>query len=139
MFATPARPTTSLWLRPLLAGAGLVLALSAAGCQATNPFPDTYVGVGVELKMNPDGPTVVRVIEGGPASMAGVSPGTVLLAIDGHSTKDMNLADVVNALRGPPGSQLVVSATSSGRNFQVTMLRAALKKAGGDGKYTATP
>lgn len=63
-------------------------------------------GVGLQLGIN-DGETAVWVLsslEGSPAAAAGIRPGSVVLAVEGNSVKNLGLKGVAEALRGPSGT-----------------------------------
>src|SRR5271166_6168441 len=53
--------------------------------------------------------SIVAVIPGGPADKAGLQDTDILEAIEGHSTREMSLAEVRNLLAGQPGSNVSVS------------------------------
>jgi len=59
--------------------------------------------------------SVVSVIPGGPADKAGLQDTDILEAIDGHSTREISLAEVHNLLMGQPGSNVTVSVVRSRR------------------------
>ena len=67
-----------------------------------------YVGLGVRLGIAGDHqhPTIDTILPGGAAERAMLSPGVTILAIDGRSTDEMSLPEVVDGLRGPKGSQV---------------------------------
>ena len=52
---------------------------------------------------------VVSVVPGGPADKAGISSGDIIEAIEGKSTHDMSLAEVLSKLSGEKGSTVSVS------------------------------
>ena len=52
---------------------------------------------------------VVSVIPGGPADKAGVSPGDIIEAIEGKTTREMSLAEVDGILSGQPGSTINIA------------------------------
>src|SRR5579872_3227916 len=59
--------------------------------------------------------SVVSVIPGGPADKAGLQDTDILEAIDGHSTREISLAEVRNLLAGEPGSNVTVSVVRARR------------------------
>lgn len=59
---------------------------------------------------------VVSVIPGGAAVKAGVEAGDIIEAIDGKSSRDMSLAEILTTLSGEPGSRL---------NFSIVRARKA--------------
>ena len=71
-----------------------------------------FVGLGVELKAQDGGLTIVRVISGSPAEEAGVRPGDRIFAVDGRSTASLSTDQAANLLQGPEGSRV---ATDAGR------------------------
>src|SRR5262245_3372207 len=52
---------------------------------------------------------VIAVIPGGPAEKAGVENSDIFESIDGHSTRDMSLAEIKSVLAGEPGSTVTVA------------------------------
>lgn len=52
---------------------------------------------------------VVSVIPGGPADKAGLEGGDIIEAIEGKTTRDMSLAEILNYATGEPGSNLNVA------------------------------
>jgi C-terminal processing protease CtpA/Prc len=122
------------WALALGLGAGVM-----ACAKATHPFPDSYVGVGVELRLSGDLPEVVRVLEGGPAAAAGLKPGVRLTEVDGQPMAGVALPEVVGLLRGPPGSSVRVAATEGAQAYQVTLVRAALHRTPGQDYRAPSP
>jgi carboxyl-terminal processing protease len=59
--------------------------------------------------------SVVSVIPGGPADKAGLQSTDIIEAIEGHSTREMSLAEVHNLLAGQSGSNVTVSVVRSRR------------------------
>ncbi len=113
--------------RPFAQGYLLVAALLAltAACQrnAMEANPERYVGIGVELTMEAAGARVVRVLDEGPAAKAGLSANDVVLEVEGAPARGMSLAEVVNALRGTPGSSVQLLARTSDGNKELTVTR----------------
>ena len=117
-----------------------VIAFSAylgAACtgQIVSAFPESFVGVGVELTMKDHGPAVVRLIDGGPAARAGVETDENVLAIDHIPVNGMALADVVVRLRGREGSPVDLTLMRHGIELSTTIVRSSMQKS--TGGYTA--
>jgi carboxyl-terminal processing protease len=69
-----------------------------------------FGGIGVYIQQDAkSGAIVANPIDGNPAIKAGVRPGDVILAVDGHTTSGEKIDAVEHAIRGPVGT--VVSLT----------------------------
>ncbi|KAB2813993.1 S41 family peptidase [Phaeocystidibacter luteus] len=77
-----------------------------------------FEGIGIEFHMNRDSLTVVRVVDGGPAQSSGVKAGDRIVSIDGVSAiGDYKVtAPIIETLRGPSGSEVVVEVAQRGGN-----------------------
>jgi C-terminal processing protease CtpA/Prc len=65
---------------------------------------------------------VVDVIAGGPGDEAGVCAGDTILAIDGRSTKDLNLPEVREQMRRRPvGEKVSLRIESQGKQRTVVV------------------
>lgn len=85
-------------------------------------------GIGATLAPAAGGPTVVSTIEKGPAATAGLKRGDKFVRIDGQSTAELPLSEVIQRLRGPEGSRVSISVTREGENtFDVTVVRARVE------------
>ncbi|UCE58754.1 MAG: S41 family peptidase [Phycisphaerales bacterium] len=73
-----------------------------------------YIGVGIEVGMPDDQPTVIAAIEGGPAAKAGVLAGDRILAIDGHDVEDLSVFDLERMLEGERGSVVRLTLQHTG-------------------------
>ena len=70
-----------------------------------------FGGVGLELLADEKRGIVVQTpVPGSPAWRAGIAPGDRIVAIDGGRTDNMKLKDAVVAVRGRPGTTVVVTA-----------------------------
>ena len=112
----------SRWAAITLACLLQAAAFSACTKEAMDAYPDSWVGVGVELRMEPAGARVVRVIRGGPAAAAGLAPDQVILEVEGRSLRGKKLSEVVAMLRGEPQTEvkLVVHTDSGEKPFTLT-------------------
>lgn len=68
-----------------------------------------FAGLGITVSVLDGYPVVVFPMENTPAYKAGLMPGDLILAIDGKSTYLMSLDEVVQILRGEPGSSVNVT------------------------------
>jgi carboxyl-terminal processing protease len=73
-----------------------------------------FGGLGLELAIREDIPTVVAPIEGGPAFRAGIQAGDQLVKVDGEATQKLMLTEVVRKLRGPEGTPVTISILRKG-------------------------
>ena len=71
---------------------------------------------------------VVAPIEDTPAAKAGIHAGDLITAIEGDSTKDMDLDEVVDRLRGTPGTDVSITILrGEDIDFPVTLTRAVIE------------
>jgi carboxyl-terminal processing protease len=63
-----------------------------------------FVGLGVELKIDPEGLRLVGVIRGGPAWEAGLMSGDTIVKVAGRSIKGLSLDEAANRLQGAEGT-----------------------------------
>ncbi len=69
----------------------------------------SFEGVGMEIAIKEEQLQVVAPIEGTPAQRAGLRPGDLILKIDGQPTADMSIEEAVNLIRGPRGTEVVLT------------------------------
>jgi carboxyl-terminal processing protease len=72
-----------------------------------------FVGLGVELKTEPAGLSIVNVIPGGPAHVGGIRAGDLILAVDGKTTAATSPDTMADMLRGLEGTQVAVAVKNS--------------------------
>ncbi len=66
-----------------------------------------FGGLGLQIGMKDNKMVVIAPIEGTPADQAGIRPGDIILRVDDHPlTKEMDLMDAINKMRGVPGSKV---------------------------------
>jgi carboxyl-terminal processing protease len=70
-----------------------------------------FGGIGVEVDFKNDAVVVIAPIEGSPAESAGIRSGDRIVAIDGMPVRDHAMQELVEHMRGKPGSRVVVSVT----------------------------
>jgi C-terminal processing protease CtpA/Prc len=112
-----------------------VVAALASGCtrrERVEPFPDSFVGVGIELRMEGETPVVVRSLDGGASGASGLQEGDRIVAVNGESTAGKSLGDVVMSLRGAPESQVSITADRAGQRIIFVLHRRGMSKRGAD-------
>ena len=68
-------------------------------------FTGRFEGIGAFVETNRAGKLViVSPIEGGPAALAGIKPGDIILEVDGESIEGLATLEAVAKIRGPKGS-----------------------------------
>lgn len=73
-----------------------------------------FGGIGIVITMKKAFITVISPIEGTPAYRAGIKAGDVIIKVDGESTQDMALWEAVKKMRGPKGTDVVITVARKG-------------------------
>jgi carboxyl-terminal processing protease len=83
-----------------------------------------FGGLGIEITIRDEILTVVSPIEGTPAFRAGIQAGDKIVTVEGESTKDMSLIEVVKLLRGPIDTSVTIGVFREGfkepKDFSLT-------------------
>ncbi|MFN6561128.1 MAG: trypsin-like peptidase domain-containing protein [Nostoc sp. ChiSLP01] len=81
-------------------------------------FSQEFSGIGVLAEINPQTKlaTVSKVIENSPAEKGGMKIGDRILAIDGKSTANLNLDQVIKLIRGQTGTKVSLQINRPGQN-----------------------
>ncbi|MHB9061707.1 MAG: PDZ domain-containing protein [Desulfobacteria bacterium] len=75
---------------------------------------EEFVGIGLEMNVVNNTLTVVRAMEGAPASKAGMQAGDTIVSIDGEPTAGIPGADAVSRIRGVKGTSVTVGVKRAG-------------------------
>ncbi|MBT4503245.1 MAG: S41 family peptidase [Gemmatimonadetes bacterium] len=89
-----------------------------------------FAGLGITVAIKDHYPVVISPIEGTPADRAGLLPGDLIVAIEGRDTRDLPLDEIVDILRGEPGTQVRIEVAGSVRRMEgreVTITREVIK------------
>jgi carboxyl-terminal processing protease len=86
-------------------------------------------GVGIQISQDEETKEILVVapIEDTPAFDAGIRSKDVILQIDGDSTEGMELNDAVSRIRGPVGSQVVLTIRRGEETLEVPITRARIE------------
>jgi carboxyl-terminal processing protease len=93
-------------------------AFSVAHAGETN----TYGGVGMVIATENGQVVVEKVYTNTPASRAQLEKGDIILTVDGKSTENAGLLDIVNLLRGEAGSRTQISVRKTDRSVETINL-----------------
>lgn len=89
----------------------------------------SFGGLGIEVGMRDGKITVIRVIDGNPASEVDMQPGDRIAQIGSESTVTMTLNEAVDRLRGPAGTAVILYVMREGmaKPKRLSITRATIK------------
>ncbi|VAX05615.1 Carboxyl-terminal protease [hydrothermal vent metagenome] len=95
-----------------------------------------FGGLGIEVGMDNGFIKVISPIDDTPAQRAGVEAGDLIIRLDDKTVKGMSLNEAVKAMRGKPGSEIIVTIVREGLDapFQITIVRDIIKVASVKGR-----
>ena len=88
-----------------------------------------FQGIGAHVGMKDNQTIVIGTIPDSPAAKAGVQPGDKILEVDGKSTAGLSLIEVVQLVRGPAGTTVIITLQHEGSadTVMLTLTRAEIK------------
>ncbi|MGC9419537.1 MAG: S41 family peptidase [Rhodovulum sp.] len=88
-----------------------------------------FGGLGIEVTQEEGFVKVVSPIDGTPADEAGIEAGDFITHVDGESVLGLTLDEAVEMMRGPVGSEIVITVVREGVDepFDVTIIRDTIK------------
>ncbi|MDJ1016477.1 MAG: S41 family peptidase [Paracoccaceae bacterium] len=88
-----------------------------------------FGGLGIEVTQEEGFVKVVSPIDGTPADQAGIEAGDFITHVDGESVLGLALDEAVELMRGPVGSEIVVTVVREGADepFDVSIIRDTIK------------
>ncbi len=84
-----------------------------------------YNGIGADIRIIGDLPTVMAPYKNAPADKAGLKAGDQILKIDGKDTKGKDANDVHSFLKGYPGTEVAITINRPGekKNLEISLTR----------------
>ena len=84
-----------------------------------------FGGLGMQIELESGVVSVVAPLDGTPAARAGIKPADIVRSADGHDFKGETLQQVLERLRGAPGStiRLTIARPGEAKPFDVTLKR----------------
>ncbi len=88
-----------------------------------------FGGLGLEVTQEEGFVKVVSPIDGTPAAAAGMEAGDFITAVDGESLLGLTLDEALEYLRGPVGSEVIITVVREGEiePFEVSIIRDTIK------------
>src|SRR6056297_1226154 len=88
-----------------------------------------FGGLGIEVTQEDGFVKVVSPMDGTPADAAGVQAGDFITAVDGVNTLGLTLNEAVDLMRGPVGSEIIITVVREGEAepFDVSIIRDTIK------------
>ena len=88
-----------------------------------------FGGLGIEVTQQDGWGKVVSPMDGTPADAAGIQSGDLIPAVDGESLMGYTLDEAVDLMRGPVGSEIVITVVREGVSepFDVSIIRDTIK------------
>ncbi|MFX0542926.1 S41 family peptidase [Roseovarius sp. S4756] len=88
-----------------------------------------FGGLGIEVTQEEGFVKVVSPIDGTPAANAGVESGDYITHVDGESVLGLSLDEAVDMMRGPVGSEIVITVVREGEAepFDLSIIRDTIK------------
>ncbi len=88
-----------------------------------------FGGLGIEVTQEEGWVKVVSPMDGTPADAAGIIAGDFITAVNGESVLGLTLDDAVNMMRGPVGSEIIITIVRDGEvePFDVSIIRDTIK------------
>ena len=89
----------------------------------------TFGGLGIEVTQEDGLVKVVSPMDGTPAAAAGIQAGDYITQVDGESVLGLTLDQAVDMMRGPVGSEIVITVVREGtpEPFDVSIIRDTIK------------
>ena len=88
-----------------------------------------FGGLGIEVTQQDGWVKVVSPMDGTPADAAGIQSGDLITAVDGESLMGFTLDEAVDLMRGPVGSEIVITVVREGVSepFDVSIIRDTIR------------
>ncbi|MEO0771872.1 MAG: S41 family peptidase [Pseudomonadota bacterium] len=88
-----------------------------------------FGGLGIEVTQEEGFVKVVTPMDGTPADEAGMEAGDFITHVDGESVLGLNLNEAVDLMRGPVGSEIIITVVREGEPepFDVSIIRDTIK------------
>ena len=80
-------------------------------------------GIGAEIGLRNNKPTIIKPLENSPAQKAGVKAGEVIVKVNDEASSDWSVEKVVSKIRGEVGTSVKLTLLSGGQTHEVSVVR----------------
>lgn len=80
-------------------------------------------GIGVEIGLRNNKPTIIKPLENSPAQKAGIKAGEVIVKVNDEASSDWSVEKVVSKIRGEVGTSVKLTLLSGGQTREVSVVR----------------
>ena len=80
-------------------------------------------GIGAEIGLRNNKPTIIKPLENSPAQKAGIKAGEVIIKVNDESSSDWSVEKVVSKIRGEVGTSVKLTLLSDGKTREVSVVR----------------
>lgn len=87
---------------------------------------NSYVGIGITITQAEDGLEIMSVSSGGPADIAGVQVGDILVGVDDQDVKEIGQDGAAALIKGEPGGEVNIRLLRDGKIIELTVTRAVI-------------
>ena len=80
-------------------------------------------GIGAEIGLRNNKPTIIKPLENSPAKKAGIKAGEVIVKVNDEASSDWSVEKVVSKIRGEVGTSVKLTLLSDGKTREVSVVR----------------
>ena len=80
-------------------------------------------GIGAEIGLRNNKPTIIKPLEDSPAQKAGIKAGEVIVKVNDEASSDWSVEKVVSKIRGEVGTSVKLTLLSGGQTREVSVVR----------------
>ena len=80
-------------------------------------------GIGAEIGLRNNKPTIIKPLEDSPAQKAGIKAGEVIVKVNDEASSDWSVEKVVSKIRGEVGTSVKLTLLSDGKTREVSVVR----------------
>ncbi len=97
--------------------------------QQQTSMSGSFSGIGAQLGVKDGLPVIIAPFDGSPAAEAGIKAGDLILGVDGEDVTSLSLNEVVDLVRGPKGTEVVLTILRAGEEgtLEITIVRDDIK------------
>ena len=86
-----------------------------------------FGGIGILVRSHPKGLEIIGLRSGDPAARAGARLGDLIVSVFGTKLEGMEVREITDLIKGPPGSPLAVQIEREGKTLALDMQRSAIR------------